>query len=128
MKINYPLFFVRILIVVLSVSFFMQSPVNAHPVTATDLADHIVYLPMVVKNYVDQSSGFGNVSGYVKDARTDTVLAGAEVCYQDTICDTTGEDGRFTLNNIPTGGKTFTAAAIGYAKGTEYAEVEVDKL
>lgn len=117
-------FFTRILIILLATVFFLQMPVSARPEAADNLVDNLVYLPLVLKNY--DSSTIGSVTGYVRDARTQVTLEGAEVCYQDTICDTTGTDGRFSLNDISVGGRFLTAAAIGYGKGTEYVFVVAD--
>ncbi len=121
-------FFARISIVILAALLYLQMPVSARQMPADDELDTVVYLPLISKNYSDQPSGGGDVSGIVRDARSGVGLEGAEVCFNDTNCATTGGNGQFTLPDIAAGGKIFTADAIGHGKGSEYVVVEADKI
>lgn len=124
MKKNNLAFFTRISIILLAALIYLQLPASASTFAAEDL-ETIVYLPGIFKNYVAEDTGFGNVSGTVKDARSGLVLQGAEVCYT-VICDTTDSLGEYTLLNIPNGERSLTADLFGYRQSKEYVLVEVD--
>ncbi len=117
------LFFTRLCTIILAALFFLQIPASAGQLAADELADHTVYLPLITKNYLDQPSGEGNVSGIVKDARSGIPLENAEVCYLN-ICDETNGDGEYSLVNIPSGEQKISAELLpNYRRREKFVNV-----
>jgi hypothetical protein len=106
--------FLRVFAILFTVVFFYQLSVKAYSSSREQQAD-ISYLPLVDNNYAGSggptpSPGNSFVEGYVTDARTSDPIADATVCLEDTsICDSTGPDGFYRLENVPAGGYTFEA-------------------
>jgi Carboxypeptidase regulatory-like domain len=70
------------------------------------------YFPLVL-NLFDATPGI--VEGQVFDASMpDTVLAGAAVCFNGSLCTTTDQEGRYSLEPIPMGTQQFSASMEGY--------------
>ncbi len=123
---NYLSFFTRISIILLTAFIYLQMPVSTSTLAAENLDVTIVYLPVIFKNYVAEDTGFGNVSGTVRNARSGLALQGAEVCYT-SLCDTTDSLGAYTLLNIPNGERSLTAELFGWGYiSKEYVVVDVD--
>ena len=68
--------------------------------------------------------GKGAITGYVKDNKTDELLAGAEVIVEGTKLSTSvGANGKFYIANIPAGMRQVKITEIGYT--TERLNIEV---
>lgn len=61
---------------------------------------------------------YGSLSGIVKDAQTAAGIAGAAVSADTGQSTTTNGSGAYLLTNVPTGNRTVTASATGYASQT----------
>lgn len=74
-------------------------------------------LPLVMLGY---KQGPGTITGRAFDSATITreSISGAQICYKE-VCDTTGSDGMYTLENIPDGLRQLGASAEQYYNTTE---------
>ena len=111
MKTRKLFFSILVLSIFLIAFFFSQLHANAGYLSAEQLAVSTVYLPLVFKNYSPEGSGYGNVTGYVRDARTDVAIVGVKVCLEGMItCPVTNTEGKYTLTNIPNGTRKLVAS------------------
>lgn len=115
------IFLARISLLLLTLLLLFPWPASAIVEAAANQAGDI-YLPLIANRYSTEP-GYGTVVGTVWDARTNQFLEGAVVCYEDTICDSTDNQGRYLLTPVPNGGHTFTANSIGYVEGIEFDNV-----
>jgi OmpA-OmpF porin, OOP family len=70
-----------------------------------------------------ENSCKGNIRGTVQDKETESPIPGARVFLADKTSVTTDAEGRFGINDIPTGFEVVGAAAKGYNDGTGNADV-----
>jgi hypothetical protein len=71
-----------------------------------------LYFPLVLNQFDTRP---GSVEGHVFDASlTNTVLVGAVVCFNGSLCTTTDQEGRYSLEPIPAGVQMFSASMEGY--------------
>jgi hypothetical protein len=73
--------------------------------------------------------GSGVVEGKVSDARSSDPIEGATVCLEgSSLCDSTGEDGYYRLEQVPSGGFTFEASSplSDYESVTKDAVIQSD--
>jgi hypothetical protein len=75
--------------------------------------EHVtVYFPLVLNQFDARP---GTVEGQVFDASMpDTVLAGATICFNGSLCTTTDQEGKYSLEPIPAGMQPFSASMVGY--------------
>ena len=69
----------------------------------------------------------GTITGVVLDRATNAPIAGARVTIDAILVALTGDDGKFTIDNVPSGDFDFTIEAKGYASFTGSARTETDK-
>jgi hypothetical protein len=68
-----------------------------------------------------QAQTTGTLSGTVTDAKTEEPLIGATVILEGTsLGDATDANGRYTINNIPTGSYNITASYVGFVSQTKF--------
>jgi hypothetical protein len=94
-------------------AFIFLVPVSAQTPIFQSLATNSLFLPIVGIDF-SGDSGFGSISGIVMDARSDTPIAGAEVCLDvdgTDYCVDTNLSGEYALNNFPVGIRNITAKA-----------------
>jgi hypothetical protein len=80
--------------------------------------EYILYLPLVLKDF---NSGPGTIQGKVVDSsRPDTPVEEALVCVVsgdgDSLCDTTDQDGNYSLSPAPSGLQKVRASKEGYVE------------
>jgi hypothetical protein len=69
----------------------------------------------------------GIVSGTVLDRTTNAPIVGAAVTVDAILVAITGDDGKFTITNVPSGDFDYTIEAKGYAPFTGSARTDADK-
>jgi hypothetical protein len=69
----------------------------------------------------------GTITGLVVDRATNAPIVGAHVTVDAILVAVTGNDGKFTIDNVPSGDFDFTIEAKGYASFTGSARTETDK-
>jgi hypothetical protein len=108
--------FLRFLVAFLIVLVMFSRVAVAADTNRVEQTDY-VYLPFVAKDFRgsgDLPPGDSIVEGFVYNFLTNAPVDGANVCLEDTsLCDLTGGDGLYQLNNVPTGTYTFTASVTG---------------
>lgn len=67
----------------------------------------------------------GNIQGFVIDRSSNRPVANASVTLADKTSTRTNAEGRFILQDLPTGFEVLTAAAAGYNDGTATADIGV---
>lgn len=74
------------------------------------------------------SGGFGKIEGKVVDRETGEPLPGVSIIIKKTTLGTsTGEDGRYVLNQIPSGKFQVVATVMGYESVVQELEVSTDE-
>lgn len=69
----------------------------------------------------------GNIEGYVKDSQTGDALPGANIVFKGTsIGATTDMDGKYRLQNVPSGSYTIKVSYIGYESQEIAIEIKKD--
>ncbi len=69
----------------------------------------------------------GTITGSVLDRGTNAPIVGAHITVDAILVAVTGDDGTFTVENVPSGDFDFTVEAKGYASFTGSARTESDK-
>ncbi|MDQ2992952.1 MAG: carboxypeptidase-like regulatory domain-containing protein [Candidatus Eremiobacteraeota bacterium] len=69
----------------------------------------------------------GTITGTVLDRATNAPIAGAHITVDAILVAVSGDDGKFTIENVPSGDFDFTVEAKGYASFTGSAKTESDK-
>ena len=80
-------------------------------------------IPLIFIGYFDVTYGqsTGEISGFVRDARTEEPLIGVTVRLEDsTLGSITDVNGFYTIKNIPTQSYNITASYVGYQSSTRY--------
>lgn len=91
----------------------------------SSLVSLIAIFLIVVSTASAQSTG--TVTGRITDAETDAPLPGVNVVLAELDRGAaTGNDGRFTVPDVPTGRHSLTARFVGYASATRTVQVTAD--
>jgi len=69
----------------------------------------------------------GTITGLVLDRATNAPIVGAHVTVDAILVAVTGDDGKFTIENVPSGDFDFTIEAKGYATYNGSARTDADK-
>lgn len=69
----------------------------------------------------------GTITGLVLDRATNAPIVGAHVTVDAILVAVTGDDGTFTIENVPSGDFDFTIEAKGYATYNGTARTDADK-
>lgn len=80
-------------------------------------------IPLIFIGHFDVTYGqsTGEISGFVRDARTEEPLIGVTVRLEDsTLGSITDVNGFYTIKNIPTQSYNITASYVGYQSSTRY--------
>jgi len=117
---------IRFVLVLVATAFIFLAPVSAQNLLPERQAASTMYLPLVFKNF-SGGDGFGDVAGFVNDARTGNPLLGIVVCLEGTTtCSSpTQSDGAYLIQNVPNGVRKFIARdpQLNFAQGEEIVSV-----
>jgi len=69
----------------------------------------------------------GTINGLVLDRATNAPIVGAHVTVDAILVAVTGDDGKFVIDNVPSGDFDFTVEAKGYATFNGTARTDADK-
>lgn len=69
----------------------------------------------------------GTITGLVLDRASNAPIVGAHVTVDAILVAVTGDDGKFTIENVPSGDFDFTIEAKGYAPYSGSARTDSDK-
>ena len=96
-----------------TIVFLQRIPVMAG-VLDRETSNSTTYLPLIFKNYASDGTGYGNLSGVVRDIRSKNPLPDIDVCLEDTtFCAVTNLDGEYNFYHISNGIYTVLATDSG---------------